>query len=70
MFGKKSVVDPKKSAQKFLDQKKDSVARLKHLKSVVGKGILFRQVNMRKSISNPSTGLRTQNVNGYDNFVT
>ncbi|GAB6020527.1 hypothetical protein CHUAL_003210 [Chamberlinius hualienensis] len=35
MFGKKSTFDPKKATQKFLDHKKDTSARLKHLKHIL-----------------------------------
>ena len=37
MFGRKSHGDVKKSANKVLDQKKDTVTRLKHLRVVLGK---------------------------------
>ena len=36
MFGKKQVIDHKKSLQKFLDIKRDSFNRLRHLKLVLG----------------------------------
>lgn len=36
MFSKKPHADVKKSTQKFLDSKKDSFTRLKHLRIVIG----------------------------------
>lgn len=36
MFSKKIQPDVKKSTQKFLDQKKDTSTRLKHLRIVIG----------------------------------
>lgn len=36
MFSKKSHADVKKSTQKFLDSKKDTATRLKHLRIVIG----------------------------------
>jgi len=41
MFGRKSHGDVKKSANKVLDQKKDTVTRLKHLRVVLGKSYLI-----------------------------
>lgn len=37
MFTKKTNIDLKKSTQKIQDSKKDSAARLRHLKTILGK---------------------------------
>lgn len=37
MFTKKSNIDLKKSTAKIQDSKKDSTARLRHLKTILGK---------------------------------
>jgi hypothetical protein len=36
MFGKKQQIDYKKSLQKFLDIKRDSFSRLRHLRLLLG----------------------------------
>lgn len=42
MFTKKSNIDVKKSIAKIQDSKKDSPARLKHLKTILGNSQMIR----------------------------
>ena len=40
MFSKKQTIDYKKSLQKFLDTKRDSFNRLRHLRVVLGPDLI------------------------------